>query len=193
MAVNDVYESSLLFSIKGEKCACVLHYQETTDPGSGNELNLASTIYSQIWTPSMKVCLSNDAQLQTIRVRRIDPTAGGPIDLPVLEAGTISVDVMPPNNCILISLMTDRLDKSGRGRIHISGAPKTHNQDGLLDVTNLSLWNSLATALIAPMTGSSSAFQLGVWSRKETEFNSAVDYNVRSWHHTLRSRRMAAP
>lgn len=193
MAVNDVYECSVLFSVKGEKVANVIHLREDVDPGSANELTCATALKTALWDGSLKLAVSNDCQLQVVRVRRIDPTPGGPVDLVVNDNGTIAQDVLVPNLCVVQSYYTARLDKSGRGRAHWAGAPKTHNQDGLLDVTNAALWDSVGNTFLSAITSGGGSYTAGIWSRKNTEFNAITAYTTRSWFHTMRGRRMAAP
>lgn len=193
MAVNDIYEVSMLYSIKGEKCANVLHLREDVDPGSNNEQTVANAVKVGIWDGSLKLAVSNDVKLQVVRARRIDPTAGGPVDVVVNTDGSIAQDVMPPNNCVVISLYTARLDKSGRGRLHFSGAPKTQNQDGLLDTAAQTLWDAVANSFLSAITSGGGSYTAGIWSRKFSQFNPITAATTRSWHHTMRGRRMAAP
>ena len=89
MAVNDIYEVSMLYSIKGEKCANVLHLREDVDPGSNNEQTVANAVKTGIWDGSLKLAVSNDVKLQVVRARRIDPTAGGPVDVVVNADGSV--------------------------------------------------------------------------------------------------------
>lgn len=193
MAVNDVYQVDLLYSNKGEKCANVIHVKETADPGTTNEVHIAEAVKDDIWTAALRATMTNDCTLQTIRVRRIDPTSGGPVMATVDEAGSIAQDTLPPNSAVMLSMYTARLDRSGRGRLFLPGVPKTHNEDGLLPESVVTLYDAVGTALTGTLAESGGTWIVGVWSSTATQFNQFTSWQVRSWIHTLRGRRMAAP
>lgn len=193
MAINDVYQIDFLYSLKGEKCANVFFAKETTDPGSANETTLATGAKADVWTAALRATMSNDCELQTIRVRRVSPSAGGPIMLTVNEAGSVAQDSLPPNNCVVISYYSNTLTKRGRGRQYYPGVPKTHNQDGLLPASVESLYNAVGTAMTGTITQGGGVWDIGVWSRTGSSFAKFTFFKPRSWIHTLRSRRMAAP
>lgn len=193
MAVGDILRASLLYSVKGEKCANVLHFKEIDDPGADNERLLGEAIANDLWGTPLRACVSNDCTLQMVRVSRIDPTVGGPINVAVDNHGTVTEDTLPPNSTVLLSLYSARLDRAGRGRMFIPGVPKTFNQDGLLPQSAVSTFNTFADLLLVNLSNSGGQWTPGVWSVTHSEFNQFVSYELRSWIHTLRGRRNAAP
>lgn len=194
MAINDVYQAALRFSINGEKTANVIHCKQTSGDGSlpPNE-DLAAAIVAVIW-PAYQAAISNDATLQSISAKRISPTVGGSVVVPVNAAGTIAQDTIPPNGSAVITLYSQTLSKQGRGRIYISGIPDTGQKDGLLTVAQMNLLTTLGGQMVSTLVdGSGATFQCGVWSSVGLAFQEYTDYMTRSALRTLRSRRMANP
>ena len=194
MAVGDLYEASLLYSLKGEKCVNVLRFQQTTNPSTvSDELDLGNAVKADLW-PAIKTASSEDLVLQMIRVRRYAPTAGGSIMVTVDEAGGVSEDSLPSNNCVVITMYSDNSTKHGRGRIHLPGIPDTHNADGLLKQATAVLYEAIATAMEATFNGPDGGqWSYGIGDSDGSSFHAATMHQVRSWLHTLRTRRAAAP
>jgi len=194
MAIGDRYEASLLYSLKGEKCANVLRFQQTQNTSTvSDELDLGNAIKADLW-PAIKAASSDDLVLQIIRVRRYAPTAGGSIMVTVDEAGSISEDSLPSNNCVVITMYSESPTKNGRGRIHLPGIPDTHNQDGLLPASVTGLYEAISTVMEAPFIGPDlGAWLYGIGDSEGATFHPATNHQLRSWLHTLRGRRAAAP
>lgn len=195
MALGDIYEASLLYSIKGEKVANVLHFREDVTPGTVDPpLDLANTISASFWTGNLDLVMSNDVTLQMIRARRISPTLGGGILLPVNTDGQVSADTLPPNNCAVMTLYTARTDRAGRGRVFLSGVPDTWQGDGLIEVAVAPTYQAIMDNLKTYFTSADGGqWQCGIWSPTYSDFNVITRVQVRSWVHVLRGRRMVAP
>lgn len=193
MALNDVYEVTLAYSLKGEKCANVFHVREVTDPGSDNEIHIADQVKVDIWDNAIKLAVSQDITLQQIRVRKIHPALGGPVILVVDAAGQVAADVLPSQSCVVIRLYSDLAEKKGRGRMFIPGIPKPYVQDGILLETYRGAYNTIASALIAQFTNSGGDWEPCIFSHVDDTPRDIVLGNTVATLATLRGRRMAAP
>lgn len=193
MAVGDVYQVDLLYSLRGEKCANVLHYQEDTSPASNPELSLIEAVKDDLWTAALRATMSNDCTLQNIRARRVDPSLGGPIMAAVNEAGSVAQDSLPPNSAVVMTWYTDHIAPSGRGRTFWPGVPKTHTDDGVLLESVVSLYDAVGTAMTTAVTEGTGVWLPGVWSESLTLIHPITQWVIRPWVHTLRGRRMAQP
>lgn len=192
MAAGDVYQVDLLYDQDGQKCANVIHVTETVDPGADNENLLALAVKNNLWTGIVQAVMSTSCILQMIRVRRIDPTAGGPTLLAVDEGGDIAQDPFPPGTCVLISLYSDTVSKRGRGRIHLPGIPKNTAAEGMLLETEVINFDAIANALKTVWTQSGGSWEPCIWSTVDVAPHDIKYHKVRSWLHTLRSRRMSS-
>lgn len=194
MALNDVFELSLLFNLKGQKLANVLHFEQDSADGAipPNE-DICNAFYEDCW-PAMQDLLSNDISLENIKGRRIDPTPGGVYLLPVGEPGNVGVDSLPPNSTLLTTIYTNELSRSGRGRMSISGIPKSYSQNGLMQNGAIATVAAFYDLLLATIQyGANAVFTYGVWSALAETWYEAVSYQIRPQLHTLRGRRMENP
>lgn len=194
MPVNDVLQASLRFSINGEKTANVLHFIQTSADGAlpPNE-DLAAAIIEDLW-PSLKACLSDDCTLQSIAVKRIDPTLGGTTFVPVIEPGSVGQDTLPPNGCLVVTLYTNTLTKRGRGRMFISGIPDTFINQGRLNNADATVFVTFLDLLLSAIQGGAGAtFHAAIWSATAGSAQEITSHQLRARLINLRGRRMANP
>lgn len=194
MALNDVFQAAIRFSIAGEKTANVLHFQQTSSDGAlpPNE-DLAAAIIED-FLPAYQNILSSDVTIQSIAVKRIDPTIGGSVVVDASLAGLDAGDVMPPQCAAVATLYSDLVSGSGRGRIFISGISDTMVTDGRLVNAQAANFVTLLDILKGSIQGGTGAtFIAGIWSPRIAQFNQITYHELRSQIHTLRSRRMANP
>lgn len=195
MSVGDIYEASLLTSVNGQKCANVLHFRIATMPATVDPAeDLAEAIQTNLFAGVLAPAWSGDCILQQIRTRKIAPAPGGAIIRPVNQPGDGTGDTLPPNNSVVLTLYSARADRSGRGRLHLSGVEETNVQDGLLSVAAAALYVAIGNALMSNISGADGGiYTPGIYSKTVPEFNTITRFQVRSWIHTLRGRRMIAP
>lgn len=193
MGVGDVLQASIQYSINGDKVCNVLHFQQTSSDGAippPKDLGLA--IIEDL-VPTLKAVLSNDCTITQISCRRVAPTKGGGYDVPCGVAGTVSIDTAPPQVCMLATLYSETQGKQGRGRIYIPAVPDTWLTGGTLIVSHGATYVAFLNALMAVIqAGSGATFQAGVYHEGGT-FHDFTSHKLRSWSHTMRSRRMANP
>jgi len=193
MALNDIFQAALQFNIKGEKVANVLHFKQTSSDVilPANE-DLVAGIREDIW-PSYQAILSEDVTLQSIACKKISPALGGSVVVPVNEAGTVAEDTMPTQSTVVATLYSDSIGARFRGRIYISGVPKTLVQDGrILNSAATDFVTFLDTLKTTVQAGTGATFAPGVWSVYASIFSQYTYHELRAFTHTLRGRRMAS-
>lgn len=193
MALNDVFELVLGFKVGEEKTVNVLHYKQTSSDGANPpNQEVAAAWQAELWG-FMQDCLSEDAELQTLSCKRIQPTLGGTTILDVNEPGDIAGDVLPAQSSLLVSLYSETPTANGRGRINIAGLSKTWVEEGLLLAANAPTVATFMDNQILPIGGGSQAsFKPVIFSRTLSLASDITSYQIRSYLHTLRSRRATA-
>lgn len=152
MAVDDVYQISVIHILNGRETSNLFYYKETvlTDrtPKQAGALiaeRFFDLIYSVFWRPHVTI----KGRLTAISCFRIWPTAGEPFALPFTgETGEIAGDSCPNNACALISMATAIRTRNFQRRSYISGIPESRQIGAELTVVQQLAMGNLANAHI---------------------------------------------
>lgn len=187
MAAGDIYELDVHQDIKGDKLVNRFFYSEdssVSNPEDALEAQWVAGVRG-FWVAA--VC--PDLLIVSLSIRRVFPTEGGSWLYNEGQLGTDPGETTPPNSVALIQLYTATINKTGRGRTHISGISQDGIADGLLQVAQHGNLQTLANGITAPLTN----FQAGIFSGSPPSFKPFDFSRVKTHMYTLRSRKMARP
>lgn len=129
MALDDVYQLSVVHILNGKETSNLFYYKETaatslTTSQVADALanDFFTVIYSSRWQPHY----TSRQRLTAIWSQRIWPTPGVPIAQPFVgEEGAIGGDSCPNNACALISFIAKIRSRNYRRRVYMSGIPES--------------------------------------------------------------------
>lgn len=201
MALNDVHEVVLSYSIGSVPVLNVLHVRESTSIVlTDSRINAEAIAEAIIASPLMTMlldCISTDAIINSVNVRRILPAPDVPYHrvLGAAEAleGTRAGQVVPTQACLLVSLYSNEPGRSGRGRIYVPGVSETDQNEGkLLQSFFNAQVGALTNELDDPiaMTGADTGeVRLAIYSRTLGQANDVLTATAQPNLATQRSRR----
>lgn len=156
MSVNDVYESTIVFSADGEDISLSVHLLETS-ASNENAADTASAINpevkNQFWTVFWQPFCSNAVFFKEVITQKIWPTreqfvvaTTGP------EAGTQIGDAMPAFAAILVTEYAENWGRRWTGKSFWPGLPETDELNGLVDGATITNIRAAAdTAFLTPI------------------------------------------
>lgn len=195
MAINDILEHVLQMNFKGQKLINRRWFRQQDADGALSPEQALMDTYEAGILPQYQACCSDDLSFTGQRVRRILPIEGGSFVGNLAVAGTIIQDGLPPNSAMVITFYSSTLTKAGRGRMFVSGIPDTLQADGIADEAYQILLMALANQFMGAIGvgGGEPNFMAGVADNFGGGFAPFSKYEVRTYAHTLRSRRMENP
>jgi len=192
MAVNDVYEVSVDYSVLGEHCVNVFKFRETTESTDEVPAKSLADGFAASLIPLWAVLLSDQVLFNCVFVRRISPGLGVPFTKLVTDPGEVASEAIPTTSAVVISWYSNTGGKSKRGRNYFAGAPENAQAGGKLEAGVLAAWESFALDMQAPLAaggGGTGEWELCVWSQL---LETAIDVKtavVRTNLGTMRTRR----
>lgn len=192
MAVGDIYSVVVDSVVKGEHCQNEFHFREITaetDPIPAE--NLAEGFVTAIEADWL-ACLSDEATLACVYVRRVKPTPSVAYTRIWNVVGTVADEPIPTTSAAVISWYTATAGKRTRGRNYFCGLPESFQNGGLIEGAGQTALVALADTLsdvIAAGAGGTGEWELCIYSRVN---GTAVDVEVnvvRSNLGTMRTRR----
>jgi len=193
MAIDDVYELTVTTNVDQELCNQVFHYKQLASNGPLDPIAALKNTWVTTMLPLFRAPLSNQAAVETLRIRKIAPSVGGSALFLIDEEGDINDEALPPNSAVIVALYSDTYTKHGRGRSHFPGYPETKHSDGIIDASQLVYYQDLGVGLVndLPAIGQEPGFRAGIYNSQNGNFASFTAFIVRPQLYTLRSRRMA--
>ncbi len=174
MAVDDIYQITLVTIVNGREASNVFYYAETAlsdfDPIETAAL-LNTQFFLQIWDEEWKLKVTSQVSLKAVWGRRIWPTeeiaSVNPIDN---EIGTIVADSVPNGSCCLISMTCDDPARAFKRRTYISGLSEdwvVNSQITAAKVTSIGdLADELQSRVLSLSMGGTSKFAPAAYSKK---------------------------
>lgn len=162
MAIGDVYQTNIRYTISGQRAITVLHWQVTEDVGAADADKeqkladyLASTANPGDFMSQLVTVLPSDCVVDQVDAQAISPLRLAYRTAPVGLAG----DLEAGNNPAVDVVITKRTDLAGRdqvGSIHQPGIPSTMIVGGLIDnayrVDVLEVWDTLLMPIMVDGT-----------------------------------------
>lgn len=192
MAVNDVYEVSVDYSVLGEHCVNVFKFRETTESGDEVPAKSLADGFAASLIPGWVTLLSNQVLMNCIYARRISPSFDVPFTKLISDPGEVVSEAIPTTSALVISWYSNTGGPRKRGRNYFAGLPENAQAGGKLESTVLAGWEAFALDMQAPLAaggGGSGEWELCVWS---TVDQSAIDVKtavVRTNLGSMRTRR----
>jgi len=152
MAVNDVYQLSVVHVLNGRETSNLFYYKETALAGLDPKTIAAvlsslffDEVYSLFWQPHVTV----RGRLTAIWAKRIWPTFGEPATQPfVTEPGGIGGDSCPNNAAALISMGAANRSRNFQRRSYISGIPESRQIGAEITVVQAVAMRNLGDAVV---------------------------------------------
>lgn len=194
MATGDVWELVVGTNQDSEKLINVFHYEELV-PGTGDGALALRDAWIDMMLPVYRQVMSDQAAVESLRIRKVFPAPGGPRIYPVDEEGDIVDQALPPNSVVCLTFYSDpALGKKGRGRKYMSAYPETAHSDGIINDAMLTLYLGLGNIIVSGITDPNTAtdFRAGIFGADSTFYDFDV-VSVNTELRTLRSRRMRTP
>jgi len=190
MAVNDIYEVSVDYSVLGEHCVNVFKFRESTECTDEVPAKSLADGFAATLIPLWAVLLSEQVLFNCVYARRISPGIGVAFTKLVTDPGEVVSEALPTTSAVLISWYSNTGGARKRGRNYFAGAPENAQAGGKLEGGVLAAWESFALDFQAPLAGvGTGEWELCVWSEAGL---SAIDVKtavVRTNLATMRSRR----
>jgi hypothetical protein len=191
MPANDVYKVSMGFTQNGEKMAIVFYVQQTSSDAAGLGPVQCNSAIASIFQPLFSAFQANACHFTSVTSTREFPDAGGRFDTEYDEIGLLGTEVLPSQSNIVINLFTDLNGRPYRGRMHVPGLPIEANQDGVLTHDVVALFETLMTALCAPITHSGWTFRMGRFITGANLFYPYTSARLQTEFRTMRGRKVA--
>lgn len=151
MALNDVYQITLVFNLNGRECCNTLFYLEEIATATAPFFvagQITEEVYDNIWLTHWKPFLSADSRLMAIAGQMIWPTVHEAWVTPLAdEPGAISEESIPNGSCALISYKGANPIQNFWRRIYLSGLPVSAVENSLLVQSYLDQVAGLATRI----------------------------------------------
>lgn len=192
MAVGDIYSVVVDSVVKGEHCQNELHFREVTaETDTIPAENLAEGFVTAVEADWL-ACLSDQAALACVYVRRVKPTPGVAYTRIWNVVGTVADEPIPTTSAAVVSWYTTTAGKRTRGRNYFPGLPESFQDGGLLEGAAITAIQTLADTLmdvIAAGAGGTGEWELCVYSRVNGTGVDVESNVVRSNLGTMRTRR----
>jgi len=192
MAVGDVYEVSVDYSVLGEHCVNVFKFRESVEETDDIPARNLALAFQAAAIADWAALLSEQVQFNCIYVRRISPTPSVAYTVLLTDPGEVVSEAIPTTSAVLITWYSTVASKRGRGRNYFAGLPENAQAGGKLEGDVLAAWQDLATTLMAamgPAGGGTGVWALCIWSDILGAANDAVTNVVRTNLGTMRTRR----
>lgn len=178
MAVGDIYQADVIQQMQGVTMVNVFHFEQTAESNlaGGAEQALATAIRDDL-LPGWKSWTSEQLDFIASRIIRIQPPDVFPTVFPFTdESGEILGDPLQTTKAALATWYTDRNDGRGRGRSYFPGVPESVVRGGNWVNIFHGNFRNFVDVFRTPIqpTGDPGAFQHGVWSRVQLQFNRTV-------------------
>lgn len=183
MAVNDVYQVTTSYRVRGEFCEQVMAYRESVACTDDVPAQSLATAFVAAILPDWAALVSSQLEFACVYARRIRPTPGIAFTLLDTTIGTVASEAIPSSSALVMSLLTAVASKRGRGRSYFGGLPETSQAGGSLESTVLTGWNALGTLMLDPVIGGggdTGEWLLGVYSKAAVQINDALAFVVRT-------------
>lgn len=149
MAVDDLYQVTVVCGVNGQRVVNVMHFREGLDCTDDVPARSICAAYEDVALPLLTACLAPEAAVECIYARRIAPTPGIPfLIVETSSPGELGTECVPSNAAAVISLYTSLASRSGRGRQYISGVPEDYVADGVMEAPLVTALEAYAQALI---------------------------------------------
>jgi len=167
MAVGDIYEVLVDYSVLGEHCVNAFKFREITECTEDVPAKAVAEGFEDAIIDAWAALLSNQVLFNCIYARRIHPGPGVAHTTLLAVAGDEVGEALPTTSAILISWYTNLGGKSKRGRNYFAGAPETSQAGGKLEAGVVAAWEAFAATMSDPVPaigGATGEWELCVWS-----------------------------
>lgn len=192
MAVGDVYELLVDYSVLGEHCVNAFKFRETVEETDDLPARNLALSFQTAVIADWAALLSNQAQFNCIYCRRISPTPGVAFTVLLSDPGEEVSEAIPTTSAVLMTWYSAVASKRGRGRNYFAGLPEIAQAGGKLEADVLAAWEDLAATIMATMPvagGGTGNWALCVWSEVLSAANDVIASVVRTNLATMRTRR----
>lgn len=165
MAVDDIYQLSMIFGQNGAEWACTSFYREAVADAEQSPTDIAAALarswVETFYTANLDGCLSNEVDLIATVVQKIHPTRDFQATYtPQSAPGTVASPPMPAHTTAMFSQTGSDHGRSFQGRAYLSGMPRTFEQDGSISPTGVTAYDAFGVKAfgnnsIQPVDGSS--------------------------------------
>lgn len=170
MPNNDIFELNVDSTLSGQNLTNTFHLKQTGSDGTGDARTAVNLWWVEHFRAEWLDCLSFQFTEVQTRVRRIQPTQTQALIVADVEPGTIAVETLPPQSCMIIRCHATPSARRGTGHTKLSGATidscangKINNAQRLL---NIAFANQLQAGHTEATTGY--VFHMGVYSQVDT-------------------------
>jgi len=174
MAVDDVYQISVVQLVGSKEVSNVFYYQETdvtTLTPAVAAAQIIDQFWFRVWDASWRIRVSNQVELSAIWGRRIWPVLETPIVQPFISEFGVSISqALPANTCVLISTRTATRSANFNRRTYVSGVPESSvnlaelTDSAFVDMQNLAAL--IAEHIIVPPADPAAKFAPAAFSKK---------------------------
>lgn len=177
MAVNDIYQLTIVQSLHGQKILNVLHYKATQAPSSGTYEAALIQAFGVIAIPSLKAFQSEELNHEALAVQKIWPLppTHATLDTTYSGPGLIPGDSLPTSVTSVITKVTAFAGRKYRGRVYVAGVPVTSENDSQLQVGDLAVLGAFAENLDNGIGAVGASFQPVLWHRSSNTSDNLID------------------
>lgn len=166
MAVNDIYQNTLVASLGTVALANVFYQKITVDAGPPDDQDAMVDAFIQQVLPDILSFQCADLVYECILSRKVSPLTGPAKVYPIQDTGDIVSAPVPANQAITITTRSLPWDNTAGGRYFMAGVPEVWITDGRLLVTETDAFDDFLNKLEGGFTQSGSTYSFQHYSKK---------------------------
>lgn len=170
MAVNDIYQNTLVVAQGTVAVANVFYTKITVDAGPPDDQDELVDAFINIVVDAIQKFQCNTTVYECILSRKVSPVTGPAKVYPITGTGDLAQNPMPSNSAITVTTRSLPWDPSAGGRYFMAGVPETWITDGRLLTTEVSAFDDFLTAVTEEYSQSGSSYKMQHFRKKFSSF-----------------------
>lgn len=160
MALNDIYQVVCRFTLHGQTCLNILHYQETVSAGALGQQQLAIVADDEVLA-GYRVNCSAEMTYNDVTVQRVTGGAIPTATVVATNTGLCAVagECLPISDTVVLTKRTGLAGPRYRGRVFVPGIPISYELNSKLGAAGTAAMTALATVLSNNRTIAGYTFQ----------------------------------
>ena len=158
MPAGDVYQLTAEMTFDNQQVVNGYHFVQVGVDGSGDPREAVALIWNDLFQAPFSNLVSNNLEINNVRVRKVLPIQTQAFVLAVNEQGSVAGDVLPTNMCAVLRLYGILSGRKGIGNLRIPGVVVTFIADGQVDASYVGIAEIFGNLFEADQTEAGSGF-----------------------------------
>lgn len=178
MAVNDIYQNTLVAAQGTVALANVFYTKLTVDAGPPDDQDALVEAFIDQVVPAIKKTQSVSIIYECVLSRKVDPVTGPAKVYPITAGGDILSDTTPANLAITVTTRSLPWDPSAGGRYFLAGVPEIWITDGRLQQAFIEQYEDFTDLLTDGWSATGSSYEMWHFRKKFKSFAKIVTAQV---------------